>query len=136
MFDANGRIFLVPDLVQAVLVEQHRHIQRIARGEREIAAEHRDFGGRGHRVIIRLHRINRALLHGAEQLAGRDQLVGIEQLDLHAVACDLVEHLDRRVDHVSGQCGARIGLHAPLDRALRNRRRCQRCRGQSGPGGG
>ena len=37
-------VFLVPDFVQAILVEQHRHIERIAAAEREIPAKHRDLG--------------------------------------------------------------------------------------------
>jgi hypothetical protein len=85
-------VFGFPDLLQAILVEQHRHIQRIAGGKREVTAEHGDFGRRCHRVVIRLHRIDGALLHGAEQFARRDQLIGEEELDLHLVTvCCLVE---------------------------------------------
>jgi hypothetical protein len=58
-----------------------------------------------HRVVIRLHRVDGAFLHGAEQLARRHKLVGEEQLDLHLVTGDLVEAVDGRLDDVLGQRG-------------------------------
>jgi len=129
VLDADLGILGIPDLVQTVLVEQNRHVERVARGEGEVAAEHRHLGRRGHRVVVGLHRVDRAALHRLEQLARRHQLVGIEQLDLHPVAGDLVEHRDRRIDHVFGQRRARVGLHPPADRRLRDRGR-----GQAGGG--
>ena len=127
-------IFLVPYLVQAVLVEQNRHIQRVPRGEREVATEHGDFGRRGHRIVVRLHGIDRSGLHRPEQLTRRDQRVGCVKLDLHPVARDLVEHVDCRLHHMFGQCGACIGLHPPCDRGLREGRGGQRGGGGRGPG--
>ena len=78
-----------------------------------------------------MNRVDGAALHGAEQLARGNQLVCIEQLDLHAVPGDVVEHLDCGVDHVLGQCRAGIGLHPPLDRRLGQggRRQCSSGRG-------
>ena len=136
VFDADGAVLLVPNLVQAVLIEQHRHVQRIARREREIAAEHGDVGGRRHGVVVRLHRVNDAFLHGAEQFAGGHQLIGVKQLNLHAVAGDLVEQFNRRVNHMGRQRRPGIGLHAPPDGvvAFRNRRRGQRRRRRAGRG--
>ena len=103
VFNADGRILFVPDFVQAVLVEKHRHIERIARSEREIPAKDCDFGRGCHRIVIRLDRINGAALQRLKQLAGRDQLICEKQLDLHPVACDLVEHFNRRNNHLGGQ---------------------------------
>ena len=46
---------LGPDLVEAVLREEDRHVERVARGEREVAAEDAHVGRRGHRVVVGLH---------------------------------------------------------------------------------
>jgi hypothetical protein len=81
-FTPTFAVFRVPDFVQAVLVEQHRHIEGVARREREVAAEDGDLGRGGHGVVVGLHGVDGAGLHGAEEFAGRNQLVGGVELDL------------------------------------------------------
>src|SRR3546814_2601816 len=77
-------IGLLPDLVEAVTLEQHRQVEAVARREREVAAKHRDVDGRGHGSIVALHRVDGAALQRAEQLGGRHQLVGVVELDLRS----------------------------------------------------
>ena len=136
VLDPDAGVFLGPDLVQAPVVEQRRHVERIAAGEGEIAAEHRDLGGRSHAVVVGLHRVDCAALHRLEQLARRHQLVGVEQVDLHLVAGDGVEPLDGRQRHLRAERGPGIGLQPPADRRLRmNRRRGKGRRTAKGAGG-
>src|SRR3546814_9813245 len=66
-------IGLLPDLVEAVTLEQHRQVEAVARREREVAAKHRDVDRRGHGSIVALHRVDGAALQRAEQLGGRHQ---------------------------------------------------------------
>jgi hypothetical protein len=132
-FDAlDLAIGFLPDLVQPVLAEQHRQVEAVAGGEREVAAEDRDVDRRGHGRLVRLHRVDRAVLQRAEQLARRHQLVGVVELDLHLAVRRLVEGLDLRQDHVRAQRRPGIGLQPPADRpALRVQiRRRQRGRGR------
>jgi hypothetical protein len=60
-----------------------------------------------------------------EQLTRWDQLVCEEQFDLHAIARDLVEHFNCGHNYLGRKRGAGVGLHAPSDRILRERWRCQ-----------
>src|SRR3546814_5107541 len=69
-------IGLLPDLVEAVTLEQHRQVEAVARREREVAAKHRDVDRRGHGSIVALHRVDGAALQRAEKLGGRHHLVG------------------------------------------------------------
>ena len=117
-FDADLRILRVPDLAEPVLVEQHRHIQGVAAGEREISAEHGDLRRRRHRIVVRLNGVDRAALHSAKKLPRGDQLIGEEQLDLHFVSGDLVERLHGGLDDMFRQSRSGIGLHAPADLRL------------------
>ena len=117
MLDADGAVLLIPDFIQAVLVKEHGYVEGVARGKGEIAAKDCDVSRRRHRVVVGLHCVDGAALHGAEELAGGHQLIGVKQLDLHAVASNLVEHLNRWVDHVRGEGGASVGLHPPLNGA-------------------
>ena len=126
VLDADLLVLRAPDIVEAVLVEEDRHVERVARCEREVAAEDGHLGRRGHGIVVGLHRVDGAALHGAEELAGRNDLIGKEQLDLHPLARDLVEHVDRRLDHVLSERGAGIGLHPPRNLGLRNRRSRER----------
>ena len=114
-------IRLLPDLLQAVPVPQRRHVQAVARGEREVGGEHRDVDRRRHRIVVALRGIDGAGLHRPEQLALRHQLVGGVELDHHLAVGGDIERVDRRLDHVLGQRGAGIGLQPPPDRALRPR---------------
>ena len=57
---------LGPYLVQAPMVEQRRYIQAVSAGERKVAAEHGDVHGRGDGIVVRLHGIDGAILHGFE----------------------------------------------------------------------
>ena len=111
----------LPDLVEPPLVEQHRHVQAVAAGEREVTAEHGDVHRRGDGVVVRLHRIHCAALHGAEQFAGGRELVREVQLDLHLAVGRLVERLDGGLDHVLGKRRIRVGLEPPPDLRLRLR---------------
>jgi hypothetical protein len=124
MLHADLCIFLGPDFIEAPVVEQGGHVQRIAAGKGEVAAEYRNFGGRRHAVIIRLHRIDCPALHGLEQLVRGHKLIGIKQVDLHFVACDGVEQVNRGFRHLRAQRGARIGLQPPADCGLCVHRRC------------
>ena len=65
-----------------------------------------------------MHHVDGAALHGLEQLAGGDNLVGVEQLDLHLAIGGGVDVIDGRLGHLLTQGGTGIGLHAPFDRRL------------------
>ena len=108
----------VPDLVEPVLVEEDGDVERVARRKREVPAEHGDLGRRCHGIVVRLDRVDRPAQHRTEQLARRHQLVSEEQFDLHPLARDLVEHVDRRFDDMLGQGGTGVGLHPPGDLRL------------------
>ena len=73
------------------------------------------------RVVVGLYRVDGAALHGAEQLAGRHELIGEVEIDLHLAVRHLVERVDGRLDHVLGERGTRVGLKPPLDLRLRLR---------------
>ena len=125
-------IRLFPNLPQTPLIEQHRHIQRIPAGKREITAKHRNIDRRRNRIIIRLHRINRASLHRPEQLTGRHQLIREIQLDLHLAIGNLVERINRRLNHMLSQCRPSISLQTPRNLVLRPDH--IRCRNRRRPG--
>ena len=79
-----------------------------------------------------MHRVDGASLHGAEQFAGRHDLVGEEQFDHHFAIGSLVEGIDERLGDELAQRCAGIGLHAPADWFLGQDRR----RGKRGSGSG
>ena len=134
--DAGVGVGLLPDLLQPVVGEERRHVEAEERGEGEVGAEDRDVGRRAHRVVVGLRGVERALLHGAEELALRHQLVGEVELDLHLAVRRLVEGLDRGLDHEGAERRAGVGLQPPLDRRLRlDVGRGQR-RGADRPGAG
>jgi len=118
MLDTHFGIFRLPYLGQSPLVEQHRHIKAVATGKGEIATKNGHLGGRSHAVVIRLHAVDGAALHRPKQLAGRNQLIGIGQLDDHLPIGCLVEGIHRRLDHMLTQGGTGIGLHAPSNGRL------------------
>src|SRR3546814_1087922 len=74
-----------------------------------------DLDRRGHGGVVALHRVDGAGLQGAEQLRCRHKLVGVVELDLHLAVGRPVEGFDLRLDDVSAEGRAGIGLQAPLD---------------------
>ncbi len=63
-----------------------------------------------------MHRIDRAILHGAEQIARGYELVGIEQFNLHLAVGRLIESVYSRLDDMRRKRRARVGLETPADR--------------------
>jgi hypothetical protein len=51
-----------------------------------------------------------------KQFSGRNQLVGVRQLDHHLPIGGLVEGVDSRLDHMGTQRSTGIGLHSPANR--------------------
>ena len=100
------------------MVEEGRHIQRIAGGEGEVGAEDAHVSGRGHRVFIALARVNGAVLDSLEKFALGNQLIGRIELDDHFALGGLVERLNLGLDDLFGESGAGVSLHAPLDGGL------------------
>ena len=111
----------LPDLLQAVPVPQHRHVQAVAGSEGEVSGEYGDVHRSRHRIVVALGGVDGPGLDRPEQLAVGHQLVGGVELDHHLAVRRLVERVDRRLDHVLGQSHAGIGLEPPPDRALRLR---------------
>ena len=97
---ANLGVFLAPDVGQTVLVEQHRHVERVFRRQREIPAEGPDRRGRRHGVIIRVHAVDGAALKCLEKLARGDDLVGIEKLDFQLTLGGGVDCVDGGFRHL------------------------------------
>jgi hypothetical protein len=112
-------VFLGPDLVEPPVVEERGHVERVAAREGEVAAEDGHLGRPRHAVVVGLHGVDRAALHRLEELVRGHELVGVVEVDLHLVAGDGVEHVDRGLGHLRAEARAGIGLQAPADRRLR-----------------
>ena len=81
-------------------MEQHWNVERIARRKRKIPAEHGNRCRRSHGIIVTLHCVDGAVLHGAEQFTGGNQLVTMKKLNDHLPVSGLVEGVDRGLDDV------------------------------------
>ena len=94
-----------PYPVQPPLVEQRGHVEPVAGGEREVAAEYGDVHRRPHRLVIRLRGVHDASLHRAEQFPARRQLIREVERDLHLAVRRLVERIDLGLHDVLGERG-------------------------------
>ena len=114
----NVLVGLLPDLLEAAPVPERGDIERVARGEREVGAEHLDVDRRGSGIVVALGSIDGAGLDGAEQFAMRHQLIGRIELDDHFAVGGGVEPVDGVLHHVFGKGRASVGLQAPPDGGL------------------
>ena len=109
---------LFPNLAQAVLIEENGDIQTVASRKRKVAAENGNIDRGGDGIVVALDRVDGSALHRAEQFAGRHQLIGEEQFDLHLPFRHLIESVDGRLDNMRRQRRAGVGLQPPLDRGF------------------